>query len=244
VIGFRPPHVLPRDQHDNTIPLEDIFADVGLSESQVKKLVRVGDLISLRREATELKGGLLSGKAMDNRASVAATIACLEALTSRQSEWDVLAVATVQEETGLLGAATSAHELNPDVAIAIDVTFGNQNGVPDTQAFAMGKGPTIGVGANMHPCITQRLIDTAKQLEMDCQIEPAPGSSGTDGWAIQVAREGIPTGVLGIPLRYMHTPVETLDVKDVERTGRLLAEFICGLDEDFIKTLTFSQDLE
>jgi endoglucanase len=239
VIGFRPPHVLPPDQRDKAIPLEDIFADVGLPAAQVEKLVRVGDLVSFRHDAIELKGGLLSGKAMDDRASVAAVIVCLDILAARQPEWDTLAVATIQEETRLLGAATTAYELNPDAAIAIDVTFGAQNGVSEDKSFELGKGPTVGLGPNMHPRITQKLLDTAEKLDIDCQVEPVPGASGTDGWYIQVAREGIPTGVIGIPLRYMHTPVETVNVKDVERTGRLLAEFICSLDAEFVKTLTF-----
>ncbi len=241
VIGSRPPHVLPHNQRDKTIPMENMFADVGLPAAQVEKLVRVGDVISLRHEAVELKGGLLSGKAMDDRASVAAVLVCLEVLTSHHSEWDVLAVATIQEETRLLGAATAAYALNPDAAIAIDVTFGRQNGVPENESYPLDGGPVISIGPNMHPRITQGLIDAAKRLELSYQIEPIPGASGTDGWAIQTAREGIPTGIVGIPLRYMHTPVETLAVKDVERTGRLLAEFICGLDEAFIKTLTYTE---
>ncbi len=241
VIGFRPPHVLPRDQRDKVIPMEAIFADVGLPPAQVDKLVRVGDLVSLRQNATELKGGLLTGKALDDRAAVAAVMVCLETLYQRRPDWDVLPVATVQEETRLLGAATSAYELNPDVAIAIDVTFGAQNGAPESKTFGLGKGPTIGLGPNMHPRVAQGLIDAAKRIELSYQLEPTPGASGTDGWAIQVAREGIPTGVVGIPLRYMHTPVETVAVQDVERTGRLLAEFICGLDESFIAALTYNE---
>jgi putative aminopeptidase FrvX len=241
VIGFRPPHVMPREERDKVIALEDMFADVGLPARQVSRLVRVGDLVSFCHQPSGLKGGLLSGKAMDDRASVAAVIACLELLSTRQPAWDVLAVATIQEETALLGAATSAYELNPDAAVAIDVTFGTQNGVPESESFGLGKGPTIGLGPNVHPHLARRLIETAKRLEMSHQLEPIPGSSGTDGWAIQVAREGIPTAIIGIPLRYMHTPVETLAVKDVERTGRLLAEFVCGLDEEFFEALTYRE---
>lgn len=240
VIGFRPPHVLPPDRRKQVIPLDEIFADVGLPEAQVKKLVRVGDLVSLRREVIELKNGLLAGQAFDDRAAVAALIVCLEALSARPPEWDVWAVATIQEETRLLGAATVAYELNPDVAIAVDVTFGAQAGVPESKSYGMDKGPVIGIGPNVHPRISRALVDAAKRLEMSYQMDPIPGPSGTDGWAIQVAREGIPTGVLSIPLRYMHTPVETVAVKDVERVGRLLAEFIYGLDQEFIRALTYS----
>ena len=242
VVGSRPPHVLPPDERDRVLPFDQLFVDVGLPETQVKRLVRVGDLISIRREAFELKGGLFSGKALDDRASVAAVAVCLETLAASQHKWDVLGVASVQEETTFLGAATSAHGLQPDVAIAIDVTFGEQNGVSDARTVGMGKGPAIGIGPNFHPELVKALVDTASKLEMPYQMEPTPGASGTDAWPIQVAREGIPTALLSIPLRYMHTPVETVSLKDIERTGKLMAEFIAHLDEEFVKTLTFAVD--
>jgi len=240
VVGSRPPHVLTPDERGQVIPFEKLFVDVGLPEAQVRRLVRVGDLISIQREACELKGGLLSGKALDDRASVAAVAVCLEALAASHHNWDVLGVASVQEETTFLGAATSAYGIAPDVAIAIDVTFGDQNGVPGDRTVGMGKGPAIGIGPNFHPRLVQSLVDTAGRLEMPYQMEPTPGHSGTDAWPIQVAREGIPTALLSIPLRYMHTPVETVSLKDVERTGRLMAEFIAGLDDEFLKKLTYS----
>ncbi len=242
MVGSRPPHVLPPNERDRVLPFDQLFVDVGLPETQVKRLVRVGDLISIRRAAFELKGGLFCGKALDDRASVAAVAVCLETLAASQHKWDVLGVASVQEETTFLGAATSAHGLQPDVAIAIDVTFGEQNGVSDVHTVSMGKGPAIGVGPNFHPELVKALVDTASKLEMPYQIEPTPGASGTDAWPIQVAREGIPTALLSIPLRYMHTPVETASLKDIERTGKLMAAFIAHLDEEFVKTLTFTVD--
>jgi len=242
VVGSRPPHVLPPDKRDRVLPFDQLFVDVGLPETQVKRLVRVGDLISIRRAAFELKGGLFCGKALDDRAAVAAVAVCLETLAASQHKWDVLGVASVQEETTFLGAATSAHGFQPDVAIAIDVTFGEQNGVSDAHAVGMGKGPAIGIGPNFHPELVKALVDTASKLEMPYQREPTPGASGTDAWPIQVAREGIPTALLGIPLRYMHTPVETVSLKDVERTGKLMAAFIALLDDEFLKTLTYPID--
>jgi putative aminopeptidase FrvX len=242
VVGSRPPHVLPPDERDRVLPFDQLFVDVGLPEAQVKRLVRVGDLISIRREAFELKGGLFSGKALDDRASVAAVAVCLETLASLQHKWDVLGVASVQEETTFLGAATSAHGLQPDVAIAIDVTFGEQNGASDARTVGMGKGPAIGIGPNFHPKLVKALVDTAGKLEMPYQMDPTPGASGTDAWPIQVAREGIPTALLSIPLRYMHTPVETVSLKDIERTGKLMAEFIAHLNDEFLKALTYPID--
>jgi putative aminopeptidase FrvX len=242
VVGSRPPHVLSPDERDRVLPFDQLFVDVGLPETQVKRLVRVGDLISIRRAAFELKGGLFCGKALDDRASVAAVAVCLETLAASQHKWDVLGVASVQEETTFLGAATSAHGFQPDVAIAIDVTFGEQNGVSDTRTVGMGKGPAIGIGPNFHPELVKALVDTASKLEMPYQMDPTPGASGTDAWPIQVARDGIPTALLSIPLRYMHTPVETVSLKDVERTGKLMAAFIAHLDDEFVKTLTFAID--
>ena len=210
---------------------------MGLPARQVERLVRVGDLISLRRSVIELKNGRLAGKAFDNRASVAAVAVCLEQLKPAQHYWDLLAVATVQEEVSLLGAATSAFALRPAVAIAIDVTYATQHNAADVETFALDQGPTINVGPNIHPRLRQGLCDAAKRLELDARLEPLPGDSGTDGWAIQVAREGIPTGIVAIPIRSMHTPVEVVSVKDIERTGRLLAEFIRGLNEEFYQSL-------
>jgi putative aminopeptidase FrvX len=238
LISSVPPHLLKPADRDKAIPIDQLWIDVGLTEAQVKRWVSIGDLVSTRREVIELKNGLLAGKAFDNRTSVVAVAVCLERLAALQHSWDVVAVATVQEEIGLRGAATSAFGVAPDIAIAIDATYGKQHGSPDAEVFPLDKGPTIGIGPNMHPKMTQRLIETAKRLELDHQIEPMPGSSGTDGWAIQVARDGIPTGVVSIPIRSMHTPVETVSPRDIERAGRLIAEFIAGLDEAFYQSLT------
>jgi endoglucanase len=238
VVASLPPHLQTNLDDNKTIPIDQLWVDTGLSDAQLKRQVRVGDIVSIRQTVSELKNDLLAGKAFDNRVSVAALIVCLEALAGRQHAWDVLAVATVQEETTFLGASTSAFKHAPDVAIAIDVTFGAQSGSSDVETFPLGKGPTVGIGPNVHPKIAERLIDAARQIEMGVQVEAIPGASGTDAWAIQVAREGVPCGILGIPLRSMHTPVETVSVKDVERTGRLLAAFIAGLDEEFYQSLT------
>ena len=237
IVASTPPHLLKASERSQIIPLDKLWIDVGLPARQVEQLVQVGDLISMRRTVLELKNGLLAGKAFDNRASITAVAVCLEQLQHRQHAWDVLAVATVQEEETLLGAATSAFALQPDVAIAIDVTFGTQHNSDGVETFELGKGPTVNIGPNMHPKMTQGLLAAAKRIELDARLEPLPGPSGTDGWAIQTARSGIPTGIVGIPLRSMHTPVETVALADIERTGRLLAEFICGLDEEFYRSL-------
>jgi len=165
----------------------------------------------------------------------------LEELQCRSHAWDVLAIATVQEEVGLIGGYTSAFDLNPSLAIAVDVTFAKGPGANDWQTFPLGKGVTMAWGPNIHPYVHKKLKELADKLEIPYSVEMTPRHSGTDAFALQVAAEGIPTAVLSIPLRYMHTPVEVVGVKDVQRAGRLLAEFIAGLEADFIEKITWDE---
>ncbi len=244
IIGARPPHVLLPDDRDKPIPYDKLLIDTGLPPEELPGLVQVGDLIAMNRDLVELKGGLVSGKALDNRASVAAAVICLEELSRVRHLWDVYAVATVQEEVGLKGAITSTYGLQPDIGIAIDVTWANQPGAPEEYTFELGKGPTIGCGPNFHPKLQEALVETAKSLEMSYHLEPTTRPPGTDAQAIQVSREGIPAGLISIPERSMHTPVETVSVKDVERVGRLLAAFITRLDEGFLDSLAWDLGLD
>ena len=233
IVGSRPPHVLSPEERQKAVPLDDLFIDVGLSQESLEEVVRVGDLITMRREMVELAEGYVSGKAFDDRAGVVSLALCLESLSTLRHAWDVYAVGTSQEEVGLRGATVSAYGVAPDVAIAVDVGFGAQQGMDEKESITMGGGPSIAKGPNIHPVMFDRLVETAKAHEVTYQVEYAAGATGTDAWAIQVAREGIPTALLSVPLRYMHTSVETLNVRDMERTGRLMALFIAGLDEAF-----------
>jgi putative aminopeptidase FrvX len=237
IVATRPPHVLPREQRKKTVPWDEIFVDVGLPPEEVERLVSVGDLISFRREVAELKNRRLAGKAFDNRACVAIVTLALEQLAEMRHDWDVFAVATVQEEIGLKGAITAAYGVAPDLAVALDVTFGKQPGVSEADTVLLGEGPAIAIGPNFHPGVVARLKEVAEAHEIPYQLEPAPGRSGTDAWAIQVSQEGVPTALISLPLRYMHQPVETLDVLDVERAARLLAIFVAGLEVDFLEKL-------
>jgi len=243
VIGARPPHVLPPSEREKPIPAEKLLIDVGLPPDMLPDLVRVGDLVTLHSELTELKGGLVSGKALDNRVSVVAAALCLENLKGMRHRWDVLAVATVQEEIGHKGAAVGAFGLEPDIGIAIDVTFARQPGTPEEHTYELGKGPTIGCGPNFHPKLQEALMETADAHEIPYHLEPAARVAGTDAVDIQVAREGVPTALISIPLRNMHTPIETVAVRDIKRVGRLLAAFIAGLDDDFLDSLAWDLDL-
>jgi putative aminopeptidase FrvX len=239
VVATRPPHVLPEEERKKSVPLDRIFVDVGLPEEKVRELVSIGDLISFRRDLSELKNRRVSGKAMDDRACVAAITLAMEWLSRIEHAWDMFAVATVQEETGLKGAITAAYGVAPDLAVALDVTFARHPGVPKEGTFPLGEGPTVGVGPNFHPQLVKRLKEVAEAREIPYHIDPVPGRSGTDAWAIQVSREGVPTALVCIPVRYLHQPVETLAAQDVERAGRLLAAFVGELEADFLEQLSW-----
>jgi len=144
IIGARPPHVLAQAEREKPIPSDKLLIDVGLTPDELARVVRVGDLVTMNRSFVELKGGMAAGKALDNRVSVAAAALCLEELSRTRHWWDVYAVATVQEEVGLKGAVASAYGLQPDVGIAVDVTFAKQPSTPDEHTYELGKGPTIG----------------------------------------------------------------------------------------------------
>lgn len=237
VVGAPPPHVTSPEDRRKVLKTEDLFIDVGLPEAELADVVHVGDFISIDRELQVLGNGIVSGKALDDRAGVAVVILTFELLSKQTHGWDVFGVATVQEEVGLRGARTSAFDINPDVAVAIDVGFALAPGVDPADAATMGKGPIIGCGPNIHPVLFEHLIEAAKRWELPHQVQAEPGESGTDAWAIQVARGGVPTAIVSIPLRYMHTSVETVAKTDIERGARLLAAFISSLSDEFVEEL-------
>jgi endoglucanase len=230
--------MLPEDKRDKAFGFEELVADVGLPLDEVRAQVSIGDFITFRQPLRRLLGHRIAGKALDNRASVATVTVCLENLRGRRHEWDVVAVATAQEETRLLGAFTSAYAQQPEAAVAIDVTFGKGPGASDERTFELGGGPVLELGPNVHPGMYQALKDAAEALEMKFETGTHSRASGTDAFGLQIAREGIPTGLVSIPLRYMHTMVESLDTADVERCGRLLGEFIARLNGNFLEKLT------
>ena len=238
IVGSLPVWMLPDSQRNKPFGFDELIVDVGLPYSELKNLVSVGDFISFRQPFRKLLNKRATGKALDNRASVAAVTICLDHLSRRQHDWDVVAVATAQEETALLGAFTSAFAHMPDAAVAIDVTFGKGPGANEVLTYELDEGPTLGMGPNVHPGLYLGLKEAAKSLEMKVHVEPHSRASGTDAFGLQIAREGIPTGLISIPLRYMHTMVETLALADVERVGRLLAEFIARLNAQTLDQIT------
>lgn len=243
VIVQPPGHLLPPEVGDNPVPIDYLFVDTGLAPKDVEHKIRPGDLISFAQKPIEMGKGILAGRSLDNRASVAALTCCLELLSKRSHAWDVWAVATVQEEETMAGALTSAYQLNPKLAVAIDVTWAQGPDTPKHKSFPMDKGITLGWGPNIHSGLYEAFKAVAEQWEIPHKIEPMPRHSGTDAYAMQMAREGIPTMVVSLPLRYMHTPVEIISIKDIKRAGRLLAEFTASLDVDFMDKLSFGNQV-
>lgn len=235
MVVMPPAFLLPKDGGKGALPQKYLLVDTGLRAKEISRLVRVGDLISFATEPRELSGDTISGHTLDNRASVAATTVALDLLSRRKHEWDVIAVATAQEEVGGIGAMGSAFDIMPDFAIVIDVTFASGPGGSGVGNFEMGKTVPLTWGACDHPALYKAMEDCAKEYEISVTRDFAPRGSGTDAWDVQVAQAGIPVIELGIPLRYMHTPVEIVSIKDIKRAGRLMAEFITDLPINFMK---------
>jgi len=234
IVASVPPHLLPPDRPVNAVDHADMHIDVGLPPQQVEKLVQVGDLISFVREPVELQNGLLSGKAMDNRVSLAAVVLCLQQLQQLHHTWDVYAVATADEEgSNYMGARTQAFAIHPDVALVIDVTYADV----DENDIKLNDGPSLTVGPSNHPLLYDQLAKLCQELEIKYQTEVLSSGAGTDAFGIEISRSGIPTLLISIPTRNMHSPVEIVHPKDVERVSRLMAHFIAGLDEGFVEKL-------
>ena len=241
MIAARPAALMPEDAVKDAVGWDHLLVDVGLPPRRVQELVRVGDLVSFATEPFELGGEMLSGHSLDNRASVAALTCSLEAMQAKGHAWDVWFAATVQEEVGYAGGITSAFSLHPDLAIIVDTTYGKSPAANGWETFPLGGGPTLGVGPHIHPILMKHLKEIVERLEIPFAIEPMPEHSGTEAEGIQLTREGVPTAVISIPLRYMHSPQEVVSVTDVERAGRLVAEFALALDKDFLSSFQWDE---
>lgn len=238
LVGSKPPHVTTPEERNRQIPVDDLYIDTGLAEDEVRGLIPLGAPVLPRYEFRQLLNGRISSRYMDNRASVAALMVALEELRQIRHTADFYAVGTVGEEFGgLPGAVTSTFAIKPDIGIAVDVTFAKHPG-SEIDSFPLGGGPTIGVGPNCSPKLTRLMRTVAADLGINYSLEVMPGSSGTDAWGMQVVRGGVATGVLSIPLRYMHTPVETVDLADIKAAGRLLAHVVARVDAAIVEEMT------
>jgi putative aminopeptidase FrvX len=230
VIGAKPPHVLTPEEMKRAIKMEDMVIDVGMSKEEVEEVIAIGDFITVNRKCANLLGDFITGKALDNRAGICAMYECAKELQRIQHSADVYFVATTMEERGHLGARAVSYNINPDIAIAVDVTFGDKYSSSDVTSEC-GKGVEITVGPNIHPELSEKLIKTAEEYNIPYFIDAAPGPTGTDAWDIQVVREGIPTLLISIPLKYMHTSTEVISFSDIKRVGRLMAQFISSIKD-------------
>ncbi|WP_018133246.1 M42 family metallopeptidase [Effusibacillus pohliae] len=237
IVGSKPPHLTTAEERDTAIPLQDLYIDLGMPEERVREQIQIGDVITIVRSSMELQNGYIAGKALDNRAGIAALLECLQEMNRLWIQADVYVVATVQEELGNRGAAAVANAIRPDLGIAVDVTHAGMPGVAADLGMKMDGGAVIHNGPNIHRDIFARFVKTADQQNIPYQIRLSQAPTATDGNAIQITREGIPTGVLAIPLRYMHTSVETVCYRDVQRVGKLLAHFVASVDRSFVEGL-------
>lgn len=237
IIGIKPPHLMNDEERTKAVKAEGLLIDTGYSSESLRELVRVGDSVTLKRSLVELLNNNVSCKAIDDRAGVAALYVCASELQKRQHEFDVHFVLSAQEETGHRGGKVGSYEINPDIGIAIDVTFDSGKLGDEDRENKLGGGPVVCVGPNIHPGVRKKLVEAAKENEIPYQIEVEPGNTGTDAWDIQITREGIPTLLISIPLKYMHTSVEVVNLEDIKNTGKLLAGFVGKLKEEELEEL-------
>jgi putative aminopeptidase FrvX len=235
VVGKKPIHLLEQDDRKQAPELKQLHIDIGAKDAdEAKSMVRIGDVAVIAGEPVEMPNDRLVSRSMDNRlgAYVAYESARLVA-ESDGAPGTIAAVAAVQEEINLAGAATTAFSLEPDVAIVVDVTF--ETGQPGVDPKTIGEspfgsGPSIGRGSTFHPAVFERLVEAAEAASIPYTISPSARYSGTDADAIHLARGGIPTGLVSIPLRHMHSPVEMVQLDDVANAAKLIAEFTRRLD--------------
>ncbi len=217
VIGSVPPHLRKKQSFE----MSDLCVDIGLSGERAKEIVSVGDFIEFNTSLTLLSGRKVAASALDDRAGLAAIARCLDMLG--EEGVNIVAVASTQEEVGCRGAKVAAYAIKPDYYICIDVCHGE---TPDASknVFKCGGGSVITVGPNVQPFMSEKLIQVAKEKNIPYAIDVDSGNTGTNAWNVQITRQGIPTALLSIPTRYMHTMYEVASLDDIEYTARLLAE--------------------
>jgi tetrahedral aminopeptidase len=227
--GGKPVHIASAEERKKIPKIHEFFVDTGLDAEELNEKVRPGDPVTLVQDFVEM-GDLVSGKCMDNRAACWVGIRLLEALKGQEIDYDLHVVFTVQEEVGLRGATTSGYEVDPDIAIAIDVTLAvDTPGVSgEDQITELGKGTAIKVidsSTVSHKDLVDAFIDVAEKKEIPHQYEVLP-MGGTDAGALQRARSGAKAITLSIPTRYIHTVTETLHKEDLQATVDLLTAYL------------------
>ncbi len=232
VIDTLPPHALTDSDMDKAIDPKKLFIDVGLSEEAAKSAVPLGTPAVFAGGVRELNENTICGKSLDDRSCVAVLIKVMERLAQKELNLDVYCLFSTQEEIGRRGAITGTYAINPDYALAVDVTFASTPDTKKFEALELRKGPAIGVGPSLNRSLTNLLVSIAEEKEIPFQREVLGGDTGTNGWVIEVSREGVATALVSLPIRYMHSPVELLDLGDAEATVKLITEFAARLGEN------------
>jgi putative aminopeptidase FrvX len=233
VIGKKPIHLMKREDEGKVSKIDDMWIDIGAKDGDdAKKYVRIGDFAVIEQPFIELLNGRFASKAIDNRLGAYIALEAAKRAAANQPAASAVAVATVQEEIGGIGAYVASYALQPDVAIAIDVTHATDIPTIDkkrTGDSPFGSGPQFSVGSYVHRGVLDRLIAVADAESVPYTLSPAPAYTSTDADDMAKNRHGVPTAVVSIPNRYMHSPSEMVDKKDVDDIVRLLAAFITDL---------------
>ncbi len=234
VVGKKAIHLLTEEERKRSPRLRDLWIDIGAKDRKdALKAAAVGDPITFAVPFERLRNDVVVCHGFDDKAGSFVVVETLRRLRGKRFKVAVHGVSTVQEELGLRGARTSAYHIDPQIGIAIDVTHASD--FPGVEAkelgeVSLGKGPVLHRGANINPVVGELLTKTARRKRIPTQMQAAPRATGTDANAIQITRSGVAAGLVSIPNRYMHTPVEVVSLKDLDNTSRLLAEFILALD--------------
>ena len=240
VVGKKAIHLMEPEERKKVLQFHQQWIDIGVpNRKEAEKRVSVGDPVTFAARFERLNGHIAVARGFDDKMGSFVVIEALRLAAQKKLTAAVFAVSTVQEEIGSRGAATSAFAIDPDVAIAVDVTHATDYPEADKKRFGetkLGGGPVLHRGANMNPVITERLTSAAKKARVGVQMIGVPGRSGTDAWAMQLVRGGVASSLVSVPLRYMHTPIEVLDMRDLEAAAKVLATFCADLspDTDFV----------
>lgn len=223
VVTSTPPH-LEKDS-SKTPEMENIYIDIGMSKEKALQTVSLGDTVLIENELVKLQNGRVSSKALDNRSSVCAVIKAMEMLKGKKLNCNVLGVFCSKEEIGSAGAKTQTYALNPDMAIVVDVSFAKTHYESEETCGLSGKGPMIGIAPSLNREMSAKLAELAKGKNIPYQLEVMSGKTGTDADTIGISKGGVKTVTVSIPEKHMHTPVEIVDLADIENTAKLIAAF-------------------
>jgi endoglucanase len=229
VLGRTAVHLIDPEDRKKMPSFDDLWIDIGAKDkADAESVVAIGDCVTYQHELQRLRGDVCVARGFDDKMGVFIVAETLRLLSKKSLKAAVIGVSTVQEEVGMRGAHISAYDVNPQIGIATDVGHsvdypgGDKKKVGDIK---LGKGPMITRGANINPAVFNLLVKTAKELKLPYQIQAAPGATGTDANIIQLNRAGVATGLISVPLRYMHTPNEIMNLNDIENAAQLIAGF-------------------